>query len=32
MVMKFTSFQGERTTDMIDARPRVSKDSSGVGG
>ena len=29
---EITSFQGERTTDMIDARPRVSKDSGGVGG
>jgi hypothetical protein len=26
-----TSFRGERTSDMIDARPRVSKDSSGAG-
>ena len=29
---EITSFQRERTTDMVDARPRVSKDSGGVGG
>ena len=29
--VEITSFQGERTSDMIDARPRVSKDSGGLG-